>query len=196
MSILDTLVTDREQTDVFALQQLLSVDSFYWTATQKTAFLAGMKGAYNETDLNRVESAVDYLCGLLQDWPAERDAYAAARNVAIDDIFAIPYNPDDYNLTTVTTWQEGAIISAADLTRYLSNVETLTTALVAAYPALPASMDNIDEIDANHIEKALLLLYQALVAEKERVKGLIDNTESSFVHCGQPHCGVVWAQIT
>ena len=196
MSILDTLVTDREQTDVFALQQLLSVDSFYWTAAQKTAFLAGMKGAYNETDLNRVESAVDYLCGLLQDWPAERDAYAAARNVAIDDIFAIPYDPDDYNLTTITTWQEGAIISAADLTRYLSNVETLTTALVAAYPALPASMDNIDETDANHIEEALLLLYQALVTEKERVKGLIDNTESSFVHCGQPLCGVVWAQIT
>lgn len=196
MSIIDTLITDRTQSDVFALQQLLSVDSFYWTTAQKTAFLAGMKGAYNETDLNRVEGAVDYLCGLLQDWPAERDAYAAARNVAIDDIFAVPYDPDDYDLETKTTWQEGDYLSPSDLERYLSNVETLTTALVAAYPTLPDSMDNIDETDANHIEKALLLLYQALVAEKERVKGLIDNTESSFVHCGQPHCGVVWAQIT
>lgn len=196
MSIIDTLITDRTQSDVFALQQLLSVDSFYWTAAQKNAFLAGMKGAYNETDLNRVEGAVSYLCGLLQDWPTERDAYAAARNVAIDDIFAVPYDPNDYDLETKTTWQEGDYLSPSDLERYLSNVETLTTALVAAYPTLPDSMDNIDEIDANHIEKALLLLYQALVAEKERVKGLIDNAESSFVHCGQPHCGVVWAQIT
>lgn len=196
MSIIDTLITDRTQSDVFALQQLLSVDSFYWTAAQKTAFLAGLKGAYNETDLNRVEGAVDYLCGLLQDWPAERDAYAAARNVAIDDIFAVPYDPDDYDLETKTTWQEGDYLSQSDLERYLSNVETLTTALVAAYPTLPDGMDNINEADANHIEEALLLLYQALVAEKERVKDLIDNTESSFLHCGQPHCGVVWAQIT
>lgn len=196
MSIIDTLITDRTQSDVFELQQLLSVDSYYWTAAQKNAFLAGMKGAYNETDLNRVEGAVSYLCGLLQDWPIERDAYAAARNVAIDDIFAIPYNPNDYYLETKTTWQEGNYISSADLERYLSNVEMLTTALVAAYPMLPSSMNNINEADANHIEEALLLLYQALVSEKERVKGLIDNTESSFVHCGQPHCGVVWAQIS
>lgn len=62
MSIIDTLITDRTQADVTKLRSLLSKPKVMWTNEEWSDFLlAKDKGAYNATDLNRVQEAMEYL---------------------------------------------------------------------------------------------------------------------------------------
>lgn len=62
-----TLITDRSQADVDALESLLALPLSDWTAEQLAAFNQAIsKGAYNYTDLNRVTACVDYLAGVFQ----------------------------------------------------------------------------------------------------------------------------------
>lgn len=62
MSIIDTLITDRTQADVTKLKSLLSKPRAMWTNEEWSDFiLAKNKGAYNATDLNRVQEAMEYL---------------------------------------------------------------------------------------------------------------------------------------
>ena len=57
-----TLITDRAQSDLDALRDLLATPMADWTAEQLAAFnQAASKGAYNYTDLNRVAACMDYL---------------------------------------------------------------------------------------------------------------------------------------
>ena len=57
-----TLITDRSQADVDALESLLALPLSDWTAEQLAAFnQANSKGAYNYTDLNRVTACMEYL---------------------------------------------------------------------------------------------------------------------------------------
>lgn len=63
---LDNLVFDRTELDVAELQAVTAkLVAGTATAAERAAFLAGMKGAYNYTDLNRVGAAVEYLTELL-----------------------------------------------------------------------------------------------------------------------------------
>lgn len=63
---LGNLIFDRTELDVAELQAV-TAKLVAGTATQeeRAAFLEGMKGAYNYTDLNRVGAAVEYLTALL-----------------------------------------------------------------------------------------------------------------------------------
>ena len=65
MSVIDTLVYDRTQADVdrvFTLKnKILTGGLTALTAEERTEYMAGMKGAYNYTDMNRVGQAVSYI---------------------------------------------------------------------------------------------------------------------------------------
>ena len=62
MSIIDTLITDRTQADVTKLKSLLSKPKVMWSNEEWSEFLlAKDKGAYNATDLNRLQEAMEYL---------------------------------------------------------------------------------------------------------------------------------------
>lgn len=64
MSIIDDLITDRTESDVNRVHELARkwVDG-EWTGTtsELSEWYSGMKGAYNATDLNRVNAAMEYL---------------------------------------------------------------------------------------------------------------------------------------
>lgn len=61
MSIIDTLITDRTQSDITRWRALHDKGWAGMTADEKAEWSAGMKGAYNATDLNRVNEALIYL---------------------------------------------------------------------------------------------------------------------------------------
>lgn len=61
MSIIDTLITDRTNADVQRWESLKSKGWSGMTDAEKAEWAAGMKGAYNYTDLNRVTEAMDYI---------------------------------------------------------------------------------------------------------------------------------------
>ena len=65
MSIIDSLIIDRTSADVnYARQQTLKILRSGWgslTESEQSEYLAGLKGAYNPSDLNRVTHAMEYL---------------------------------------------------------------------------------------------------------------------------------------
>ena len=63
MSILDILVTDRTQADVERAAELAAKGLNGMAPAELAEYLAGMKGAYTATDLNRVSEAVEYVAG-------------------------------------------------------------------------------------------------------------------------------------
>lgn len=109
--------------------------------TQRGAALTPLKGCYNITDLNRVESAVKTLAVALT---------AAGYPVEITPVLKGGKAED-------REWQEGDIVRRAQWTTYLANVQTLRDAYytLAGTGELPKPEDKLDYQGANNIEKVL-----------------------------------------
>lgn len=128
------LITDRTQADVDRVASLAQKGYAAMTDVEKTEWSAGLKGAYNATDLNRVGSAVNYVAGRLN-----AQGYAVAVSPKID-------------------WTMTDIPTPAQLTAYLADVATIRAAL-AVYgttPGIPADMEKLTYAEANDIEQILL----------------------------------------
>lgn len=91
------------------------------------------KGAYNYSDLNRVERAVEEI--------SERMGLG---------------------LTTKTYWAMWDIPTASDMTRYINNIKTIARAIGSTI-VLPDSMNKLTYETANDIEKILLAAYESAV---------------------------------
>lgn len=133
MSVIDTLVTDRTAADVSTVQNLNAVDMSTWSAAEVTAYLAGMKGAYNASDLNRVGQACAYLYNLMDSMG-----------------YAVP------NYTALKTdWAKEDVPTQAQMTTYLATIAAIK-AVWSAAQTIPATMDNLGYDGANNIEKLLI----------------------------------------
>lgn len=132
-------ITNRTQGDVTRRQELARKGFANMTETERAEWLAPSKGAYNYTDLNRVEDAVvkiaDYLAVL------NREAV----------------------LSPTRTWKIGDVPSASDMARYLENIMAIRNALPELHhimPEAPASMKNLTYEGANAIEEILFYATQ------------------------------------
>ena len=85
------------------------------------------KGAYNYSDLNRVERVV----------------------AEISDIAGL-------NLTTKTDWAMWDVPTVADMERYLNNIKVIRAAFSGNEYSLPDNMNELTYSSANNIEKVLL----------------------------------------
>lgn len=192
MSVIDTLITDRTAEDVTAVKAFNLAGLSGMTAEEKIAYLAGMKGAYNASDLNRVEEASRYMSELLRDMYDGLQSYAESLGVAPQAFFD-PYDPDDYEITAKTDWTTTDYISAADSARYLANVVLLTSAVANDYPLLPSSLARLDYEKANNIERSLVLLYNNLVELEARLREEILNASLAWYYSGDVYAGEVEA---
>ena len=142
------LLTDRTQADVDRVKTIAAKGKAgTWTAAEQAEWLRGMKGAYNYTDFNRVESAVKELAAIL-----------------------------GVTVTTVTTWNSKSVPKAADIQRYLWNIDKLRTvcSALATTPATPTSMHRMTYQTANEIEQILTDIEAAI---------------NSWYRCGEIFCG-------
>lgn len=140
MSIIDTLITDRTQADV---NRVLTLSAKGWagmSAEEQAEWSAGLKGAYNATDLNRVREAMEYLAGVFESYG-----------------YAVTFQP-------VPTWSFGEIPTEEQMAAYLANVTALRAVLdmPSATPAVPADMVLLTYIEANSIEQILVDINQLL----------------------------------
>lgn len=142
-----SLVTDRTQADVDRWRTLLSKGWGNMTPEEQAEWMAGMKGAYNSTDLNRVQGAVDYV-----------------KNRLIDAGYIVETEPS-------TTWMSSDIPMETQMAQYLSNVAVIQSVLVlpSYAPPLPGSMKNLTYTGANNIEKILEIVDQMLTNSLEAV---------------------------
>jgi hypothetical protein len=105
------------------------------------------KGAYNYTDLNRVETVV----------------------AEIATLFGL-------SLTTKTNWTVWDIPVESDMERYLSNVVTIRShcaklGSVSDFPTLPSNMGALTLEGANNIEKVLVVAYRYAIGDTSGALG-------------------------
>lgn len=127
------LITDRTPRDVARLQELNAKGWANMTADEKVEWKKVSKGAYNYTDLNRVESAVEYLAEKLNGigYPVE--------------------------ILPVRSWRVNEAPTLADMTRYLENIRRIRAAFFTmdTTPPPPSSMIGLTHSGANTIEQIL-----------------------------------------
>lgn len=128
------LVTDRTQFDVNRVNELAKKGWANMTAEERSEWEIGLKGAYNCTDLNRVQSAARYLQTRLADagYPLE--------------------------LSAEKTWTVQDVPTQADLTAYLADIKAIRGVfnLLKTTPPAPETMARLTYIKANDIEQILL----------------------------------------
>lgn len=135
-TIIDTLVTDRTQADVERVKALAAKGFAAMTAAERAEWLAGMKGAYNASDMNRVGTALNYLAGRLG-------------AICGKSIVAWPAKTD---------WAVTDIITASQAEAYRKQVQSIRDAL--AYPEGTPDAPGLDRLTytgANDIERILAL---------------------------------------
>ena len=140
MSVIDTLVTDRTEADASRYSELRDKGWAEMTTAEKAEWVAGMKGAYNASDLNRVASAMAYL--------SQRFASAG---------YSVP-------VSCPTDWANGDIPTKGDMDTYLDDLRRIRAALAVmdTTPSAPGSMDYLTWAKANDIEKILVDVDDAL----------------------------------
>lgn len=112
MSIIDTLITDRTQADVDARNG---------------------KGTYNESDLNRVAAAMNYVAGRLE---------------------SAGYDP---HISPKTDWKDDDWVDPAAQAVYLGYLAELRSqfAMMQTTPNVPPDMEKLTYQEANDIEQIL-----------------------------------------
>ena len=143
--MMTNLVYDRTAEDVAEVRRLLAKldpeTGDRLTAAEQAKWDAGLKGTYNYTDLNRVESAVKTLAAALT---------AAGYPVEVTPVLKGSKAED-------REWQEGDVLYRPQWTTYLANVQALRDAYytLAETGELPKPEDKLDCQGANTIEKIL-----------------------------------------
>ena len=136
--ITDNLITDRTQADVDRVAELKAK----WlagtiTAEERTEWLAGLRGAYNYTDLNRIGETVKYLADALN---------SSGRSVTV---------------VAKRDWTVADIPTNAQMTAFLNDLTLLKRNYSSITLAVPTSMNNLDFETANRIEQILVAVMDA-----------------------------------
>lgn len=134
MNIIDTLITDRSAEDLRYVETLAGKGFSGMTQAEKTAWLSGLKGSYNATDLNRVGNAIQYISEKL---------YAAGYSVQVKP---------------KTDWRREDIPTPEQMKHYLDDVEMIRKCLAVfpTTPDVPPDMENLVYSEANAIEQILV----------------------------------------
>jgi hypothetical protein len=108
---------------------------------RQTPGVYSLKGHYGATDLNRVEGDVYFLTELLKEYG------------------------ETITVTTKTNWTTADEPHPADMERYLENIQTIyeNFYIYVNMPFPPETMQNLDYIYANNIEKILLYAYEQII---------------------------------
>lgn len=195
MSIIDNLVYDRTQADVdrvFTLKnKILAGGLNALSDEEKNEYMAGMKGAYNHTDMNRVGQAVEYIAERMVSLPAELAAYQALKGVSDDPNYQVPYDPSSVVVSPKTDWTMGDTPTQSLVQTYLDNLTVLRQQfdLPDNTPAVPTDLDYLTFETANDIEYLLYLIYQTFSAIEKELYRRINLTAAGYVYAGITYSG-------
>lgn len=108
MSILESLITNRTAADVARWRALRDKGFDAMSADEKAEWLAGMRGAFNAADRNRITEAMVYLKGLYEQYGRQ--------------VTYTPVNITHKDGTTDTTWRMDDIPTDEQLTLIVKNL--------------------------------------------------------------------------
>lgn len=158
--ITDNLITDRTQADVDRVEELKGK----WlsgtiTDAEKTEWLAGMKGAYNYTDLNRIGSTVKYIANYINS------------------------SDGSVSVTGKDNWAMADIPTQAQMTAFLNDLTLLKNTTSGITLQVPQNMNNLTYQTANRIEEILVAVmdkWNYKTAEYERCGYAICGVEGGL----------------
>lgn len=180
------MITDRTKSDVELVKSLVRKGLKRMTEDEIRSFLSGMRGAYNYTDFNRVESVVKYLSDRLVEVPVEIEDLRKELDIAWDSAFSIPYDPSDYeNINVKTDWDASNMLTETDRVRYIGNVEHIALSLFDLPESFPKSLDGLTYSEANAIEQSLVNLDVLLSELKKSKETLLINTSKAWFYSGE-----------
>ena len=135
-SVMLQLITDRTQEDVNFIRKLNELGFMYLDTDEIEQLQLDQKGAYNASDLNRVESFVQYLAEKMD----------------------ITGNHPIVNVKTVWTNKEWVTVSESQ--RYLHNIKVLRNVLAVPgnLPEVPQDLEDLYYTEANDIERILEMI--------------------------------------
>lgn len=144
-------ITDRTSGDVARAKELLEKARLKTlTVTEQLEYLAGLKGCYNISDINRVGGLINDIAQLL--------------------------NTGGYtvNISAKEDYPNGYIMSKSDVESYLAMVTALKTAFYvkSSTPEVPLITQWLDYEGANNIEQILSDVYELVCAMQEAYKPL------------------------
>ncbi len=123
-------ITNRTQSDVDRVKEITAkARTGTWTDAEQEEWLAGMKGALNYTDFNRIEAGVQSLAAIV-------GAFVSVK----------------------TDWTDSGYMKVSDANRWLSNVNSIRAKCSgpSAIADTPKSMNKLDFSTMNQIEQILL----------------------------------------
>lgn len=131
------LITDRTLEDVLEARRIRQkyTDGTPLTDSERQSFLAGLKGTYNTSDINRVNEAVRYVADVLRE-----NGYKIS---VVDDV----------------EWTNQGLFTQADWERYLDNVRAIREVLPLQddTPKVPSTLfERNGYRRANDIEQILV----------------------------------------
>lgn len=186
------MITDRTMSDVELVKSLVKKGLKRMTDDERRSFLSGMKGAYNYTDFNRVESVVKYLSDRLVEVPVEIEDLRKELDIACDSAFSIPYDPSDYeNINVKTDWDVSNTLTETDRARYIGNIEHIALSLTDLPESFPRSLDGLTYSGANAIEQLLVNLDVLLSELKNAKETLLINTSKAWFYSGEIYGGEI-----
>lgn len=193
--IINELVYDRTQADVdrvFTLRnRILSGGLNALSEEERAEYMAGMKGAYNATDLNRIGEAVKYIADRMIALPGELEAYRISKDVDDSPAYHVPYDPDTVIVTAKRDWTYADTPTQTQMTSFLNDLSCLRMQLTLPIdaPVVPDSMDNLGYETANAIERLLRMIHDAFVKTESNLYYKIDLTMSGFPYAGIAYSG-------
>lgn len=134
-TLIDELIFDRTQSDVDyvrTLKQKILLDTI--TDDELAEYMAGLKGAFNATDLNRLGNTVIFIAELLNSF---------GKNISV---------------TMKTDWTVYDVPTNEQANAFLNGIKTIKNAEDGVTSTIPDTLDRLDYEKLNGIEKAL---YQA-----------------------------------
>lgn len=181
--ILDELITDRTQADVDLVKALLASPM---TPTERQMFVSGLKGAYNHIDMNRVETAAEYVHDVLLQIVEEIERVRISYGVATDSMFTVGIKMPP--MTFEKDWSVYDIITKDEADRYLNNIRILLSQF-ATDAILPETLDKLTFTGANQIESAIKKEHDAALAEESNILELLSLTKDSFIYSDEFQAG-------
>lgn len=152
------LITDRVQSDVDRVNELTQKISTNTASIDEIAeWFAGMKGAYNATDIVRVNTAMEYI----NDWMLDAGYSSGFVDQGI-------------------TWDMEHIQTIDEMNTYLNNDKNISSVFpLSDAPSLPESLVCFTFVGANAIEKVLVLT--------DRIYPLLKRSPffSGEIYCGE-----------
>ena len=197
MSVIDQLIFNRTAEDVERVKtlkaQIMQNGLSSLSSAERAEYMAGMRGAYNYTDMNRVGTAVAYIAERMTALPGQLQVYRQTHGVAEDSVYDLPYDPSAVSVIPKTDWSVSDIPTQTQIRTYLANISNLRSILTlpSDTPSPPSNLNGMTYTIANNLERILYVVYQRFAEIEAEWYNLIDRAMLNRVFAGEIHAGEI-----